>query len=235
MQTVTKRELVQRIAEKTGVQQISAKEVIQSFLDEIIQFQNALPAGVAAARAKSTGVDSNKADFDKILGFANRFEFMSTMAYILPVPPAEGSAADTEWLNVGRALQKSFESQTVDAHVMAYAGLGHSYRNNQPEQFNEIVRLQTAVMEARFAERLNRSHVEYRYNHAHRHPKRIDLLRISDISIAAVAVGLNLIPITVLHRQEVARGIKPVGVGGIAVDCFELDQRSAVKIDQITS
>ena len=36
MQTVTKRELVQRIAEKTGVQQINAKEVIQSFLDEII-------------------------------------------------------------------------------------------------------------------------------------------------------------------------------------------------------
>ncbi len=37
MQTVTKRELVQRIAEKTGVQQISAKDVIQSFLDEIIR------------------------------------------------------------------------------------------------------------------------------------------------------------------------------------------------------
>lgn len=36
METITKRELVQRIAEKTGVQQISAKEVIQSFLDEII-------------------------------------------------------------------------------------------------------------------------------------------------------------------------------------------------------
>lgn len=36
MNTVTKRELVQRIADKTGVQQISAKEVIQTFLDEII-------------------------------------------------------------------------------------------------------------------------------------------------------------------------------------------------------
>ena len=36
MQTITKRELVQRIAEKTAVQQISAKEVIQCFLDEII-------------------------------------------------------------------------------------------------------------------------------------------------------------------------------------------------------
>ncbi|MDE0739324.1 MAG: integration host factor subunit beta, partial [Planctomycetota bacterium] len=34
MQTVTKRELVQRIAEKTGIQQISAKEVIQGFLDD---------------------------------------------------------------------------------------------------------------------------------------------------------------------------------------------------------
>ena len=36
MLTITKRELVQRIAEKTSVQQINAKEVIQSFLDEII-------------------------------------------------------------------------------------------------------------------------------------------------------------------------------------------------------
>ena len=36
MQTITKRELVQRVAEKTGVQQINAKEVIQAFLDEII-------------------------------------------------------------------------------------------------------------------------------------------------------------------------------------------------------
>ncbi len=36
MLTITKRELVQRIAEKTGVQQINAKDVIQSFLDEII-------------------------------------------------------------------------------------------------------------------------------------------------------------------------------------------------------
>jgi nucleoid DNA-binding protein len=36
MQTITKRELVQRIAEKTGVQQVSAKDVIQRFLDEII-------------------------------------------------------------------------------------------------------------------------------------------------------------------------------------------------------
>jgi len=136
------------------------------FLNEVLQFQEALPAGVAAARAKSTGEDSNKADFDKILGFANRFEFMTTMAYILPIPPAEGAASDTEWLNIGRALQKTFETQTLDPHVMAYAGLGHSYRNNKPEQFNEIVRLQTNVMEARFADRLDRSHVEFRFNHA---------------------------------------------------------------------
>ncbi len=36
MQTITKRELVQRIAEKTGLQQVNAKEIIQTFLDEII-------------------------------------------------------------------------------------------------------------------------------------------------------------------------------------------------------
>ncbi|MFN0059227.1 MAG: HU family DNA-binding protein [Planctomycetota bacterium] len=36
MRTITKRDLVQLIAEKTEVQQQKAKEVIQSFLDEII-------------------------------------------------------------------------------------------------------------------------------------------------------------------------------------------------------
>ncbi|MGE4618367.1 MAG: HU family DNA-binding protein [Planctomycetota bacterium] len=36
MMTVTKRDLVQRISEATGVQQQKAKEVIQGFLDQII-------------------------------------------------------------------------------------------------------------------------------------------------------------------------------------------------------
>ncbi len=36
MRTITKRDLVQLIAEKTNVQQQKAKEVIQCFLDEII-------------------------------------------------------------------------------------------------------------------------------------------------------------------------------------------------------
>ncbi|MGQ9590204.1 MAG: HU family DNA-binding protein [Planctomycetota bacterium] len=37
METVTKHDLVQRVAEKTGVQQASAKEIIQAFLDQIIE------------------------------------------------------------------------------------------------------------------------------------------------------------------------------------------------------
>ena len=37
MQTVTKRQLVQKIADETKVQQIQAKEVIQGFLDAIIE------------------------------------------------------------------------------------------------------------------------------------------------------------------------------------------------------
>ena len=36
MRTVTKKELVNRIAEKTGVTKVVAKEIIQSFLDAII-------------------------------------------------------------------------------------------------------------------------------------------------------------------------------------------------------
>ena len=37
MKTITKKELVNRIAEKTGVTKVVAKEIIQSFLDSIIE------------------------------------------------------------------------------------------------------------------------------------------------------------------------------------------------------
>ncbi len=37
MRTVTKKELVNRIAEKTGVTKVVAKDIIQSFLDAIIE------------------------------------------------------------------------------------------------------------------------------------------------------------------------------------------------------
>jgi integration host factor subunit beta len=37
LQTITKKELVARIAEKTGQTKVVAKEIIQSFLDEIIE------------------------------------------------------------------------------------------------------------------------------------------------------------------------------------------------------
>lgn len=37
LKTVTKKELVARIAEKTGQTKVVAKEIIQSFLDEIIE------------------------------------------------------------------------------------------------------------------------------------------------------------------------------------------------------
>ncbi len=36
MHTVTKKELVDRIAEKTGAKRVQVKKIIQSFLDEII-------------------------------------------------------------------------------------------------------------------------------------------------------------------------------------------------------
>jgi ABC-type transport system involved in cytochrome c biogenesis permease subunit len=138
----------------------------EDFLAEVLKFQEILPAGVAAARAKSTGTEMNEADFKSILDFANRYEFMASMAYILPVPPPEGSADGTTWLNIGQALQRAFERQSIDAHVMAYAAMGHAYRAGSHEQFNEIVRIHSEQFEKRFTDKLDRSKVEFRFNHA---------------------------------------------------------------------
>ena len=68
MRTITKRDLVQLIAEKTNVQQQKAKEVIQNFLDEIIgehliareahRVQAANPSRVDVARERARLVRS---------------------------------------------------------------------------------------------------------------------------------------------------------------------------------
>ena len=108
------------------------------FLDELIKFQKALPAGVEAVRAKQKNEPANEDAYKAMITMAERYDFMDKMGNLLIVPPADDEANSTAWKSAGHTLLETFQTGSLNANVMAYAALGHAWRDNQPDQFNEI-------------------------------------------------------------------------------------------------
>ncbi|MBW7896776.1 MAG: cytochrome c biogenesis protein CcsA [Opitutaceae bacterium] len=136
------------------------------FLGELMRFQQILPAGIAAVRAREAGDEHNEAAFQTMIDLGRRYDFLSQSTNLLPIPPPPGGADPNAWKNTGRALLDTFETGRVDPTVLAYAGLGHAWRHAQPEQFNEILRLYRAEIQAPHGERLAKSDAETRFNSA---------------------------------------------------------------------
>ncbi|HZP60161.1 MAG TPA: cytochrome c biogenesis protein CcsA [Opitutaceae bacterium] len=135
------------------------------FLTELMNFQKVLPAGVEAVRAKEAGKPHDEAAAKAVLDAGRRFDFMSSTASLLTIPPAEGAKPE-DWQNTGRALMATFADGSLNPNALAYAALGHAWRLHQPEQFNEIVRLYREQLEKRFASALHKTDFEARFNAA---------------------------------------------------------------------
>ena len=136
------------------------------FLGELMQFQQALPAGVAAVRARQRNEPHDEAAFKAMIEMVQRYELMDNFGYLLAIPPAENETSPTAWKNAGRALLETFATGGINPNVMAYAGLGHAWRAKQPGEFNEIVRLYREQLAGRFAAPLQKSDLETRFNAA---------------------------------------------------------------------
>lgn len=137
-----------------------------SFLTEVTTFQNALPAGVAAVRARQKGEAHDEPAFKAMLEMARRYEIMEKFAYLLAIPPADNEPNLTAWSNTGQALLETFATGSVNPTVMAYATLGYTWRAGQAAQFNEIVQLYRTQLAKRFTTPLEKSDLETRFNAA---------------------------------------------------------------------
>ncbi len=84
----------------------------------------------------------------------------------LVIPPEPGDADLTAWQASGPALLQTFQTGRVNPAALAYAGFGHAWRGDKPEQFNTLVGLFRADFEKRFATQLSKGQVEARFNAA---------------------------------------------------------------------
>ena len=136
------------------------------YLAEILRFQKLIPEGVAAVRAKQANQPHDERIAAAMLELGQRYLFMSEVTSYLAIPPPNSVADDTAWLTTGASLLGAFQRGSVDSSVLAYAGLGHAWRLNQPEQFNKIIELYSAQINPRFGERIKKTDAEARFNAA---------------------------------------------------------------------
>jgi ABC-type transport system involved in cytochrome c biogenesis permease subunit len=136
------------------------------FLGELMQYDQALPAGLESIRAKNRGEPFSTEAANVMREMADRFAYMEQFGNLRTVPPVTGDEDPTHWRTTGGALMESFASGRINPTVLAYAGLGHSWRNNRPADFNQITHLLHEQLEKRYPDALHKSDVESRFNAA---------------------------------------------------------------------
>jgi len=136
------------------------------FLSELVKFDQALAPGIAAVLAKQKGEPHN-ADAVKVMKeMADRIAYLEQLGHLRTVPPDADDADPTHWRTTGEALMQSFGTARVNPNVMAYAALGHAWRQGDAKQFNEIVKLFHDQLAQRYPAALTKSDVEQRFNAA---------------------------------------------------------------------
>jgi ABC-type transport system involved in cytochrome c biogenesis permease subunit len=135
------------------------------FLTDLLRFQDKLGDGIVAVRAKQAGQPHDEALVNAMIELGQRFSVMAESTNLLVVPPATNSESN-DWRTAGAALLETFQNGRVNPNVLAYAGLGHAWRNGQAEQFNKLLSLYQADLDKRIGPQLNKTTVETRFNAA---------------------------------------------------------------------
>ncbi len=136
------------------------------FLAELVTFDKALPAGIAAVRAKQANQPHNAEAVQAMKEMADRFSYIESVGNLRTVPPEVGDTNANNWRTAGGALIESFGVGRVHPTVLGYAALGHAWRKGDAKQFNEIVSVLHDELAKRYPDAMRKSDVESRFNAA---------------------------------------------------------------------
>ncbi|HSP45487.1 MAG TPA: cytochrome c biogenesis protein CcsA [Chthoniobacterales bacterium] len=133
----------------------------QDFSKELAAYVAAIPSAAEAASHRQKNEPFDKATLEAVAAFAERYDNLANMAYMLTVPAAQGA----QWQSIGGALAEAFRTGEIHPVVSAYATLGDAYRAGDQQKFNQ----QAAWIRDWFARQqptaTKRSAFEYFFNH----------------------------------------------------------------------
>ncbi len=108
----------------------------QNFATELQNFVRSVPGAAKAARQSEAGGNFDKAKLNDIADLIQKYERISEMAYVLAVPPIQGSG---DWRSVGDSLLHSVGTGEIHPVVIEYAIIGDAYRADDRSLFNQHV------------------------------------------------------------------------------------------------
>jgi ABC-type transport system involved in cytochrome c biogenesis permease subunit len=138
----------------------------KDFLDELLHLQETLADGVNAVREKEAGRPHDEAKAAAMIDEGQEFIGMAESTDLLVVPPDENDKDTNDWHNTGRALLGTFGQGFVNPSVLAYAGMGYTWRQNKPDSFAHIVRVYGDTLEKRFGKQVRKARIETIFNAA---------------------------------------------------------------------
>ncbi|MGA7274150.1 MAG: cytochrome c biogenesis protein CcsA [Candidatus Udaeobacter sp.] len=113
-------------------------EGTQNFAAELQSFESNVPSAAKAAREREMDGNFDKAKLNDVADVIQKYARLSEMAYVLAVPPTEGSG---EWRSIGDSLLHSVGTGEIRPVVTEYAVIGDAYRANDRSMFNQHVNL----------------------------------------------------------------------------------------------
>ena len=137
-------------------------EDAQNFAAELKLYAENVPGAAHAAREQQQGHSFDRSKLEDVASMMQRYERMSQMAYILAIPPPDGS---THWLSVGDSLMQSVGSGEIHPLVKEYATIGDAYRGGDHGAFDQHVSTIAGWLTKEQPEATKRSRFEFLFNH----------------------------------------------------------------------
>ena len=111
----------------------------EDFSAQLAAYQQSIPFGVAAARARGAGQSYNTAALNRLLGFMADYSKQANFACLLVVPPAQNAKSRDDWQNIGASLINAARGNDIEPAAKDYVAMVTAYQQNKPEDFNRAV------------------------------------------------------------------------------------------------
>jgi ABC-type transport system involved in cytochrome c biogenesis permease subunit len=134
----------------------------QNWSQELADYENSIPAGVAAVRAQQAGQKYDEQIFNSFLGELQRFDFMEQIEPPLIVPPAQNVSGD--WQRVGTVLLEAAKGGKINPAVQDYAAMADAFKSGNVAGFNSALADYRSSLVPSFSRALQKSRAEVFFN-----------------------------------------------------------------------
>ena len=111
----------------------------ENFRAQLAAYEQAVPAGVAAARAREAGKSYDAAALNRLINFLSSYNELSQSAYLFVVPPTQDTKSRDDWQSIGASLMNVVHGGDIEPAVKDYAAMVTACRQNQPVAFNQAL------------------------------------------------------------------------------------------------